>query len=107
MCPSTSPQLRVASTLIRRGRLLGKRTTWITTSTSTQCPLMAEPEYLVWIIVNVCDDRVVYVVWKIVKVCDGRVVVRTKVNVCSMCTTKLVSVDGGKRQYLGRFVDAY
>ena len=82
----------MASTLVRRGRLLGKRTTWITTSTSTQCPLMAEPEYVVWIIV---------------KVCDGRVVVRTKVNVYSICTTKLFSVDGGKRQYLGRFVDAY
>ena len=37
---------------------------------------------------------------------DGRVVVWTKVNVYSICT-KLVSVDGGKRQYLGRFVDAY
>ena len=38
---------------------------------------------------------------------DGRVVVWTKVNVYSICTTKPVSVDGGKRQYLGRFVDAY
>ena len=28
-------------------------------------------------------------------------------NVYSICTTKLVSVDGGKRQYLGRFVDVY
>ena len=28
-------------------------------------------------------------------------------NVYSICTTKLVSVDSGKRQYLGRFVDAY
>ena len=26
-------------------------------------------------------------------------------NVYSICTTKLVSVDGGKRQYFGRFVD--
>ena len=28
-------------------------------------------------------------------------------NVYSICRTKPVSVDGGKRQYLGRFVDAY
>ena len=28
-------------------------------------------------------------------------------NVYSICTTKSVSVDGSKRQYLGRFVDAY